>query len=551
MKKTTKFILGALALGLVACSSDEPGNNNGSEATQGNLYTTLTLNFGTRSTTSGEGTSSDGVEVGTVSENNVNQVLVVVTLAEDDSYLTSSLADATYQSSTGSTNNSSNTNPIYVVRFETQNLLAKAGKEVNVYAYCNPTQALKDLYLDNTLSANKSVEPGFLDKVLTLSNGDIWESNYFLMSNSAKHTVTLPSENDMYNVYNKETNPFNLETVTVQRVAARFDFKDKVDNEVYNTFTISNPVTNTQVATVTFDGMALFNQAKDYYAFMHTSADGTNDKWVLCGKDAPTNYVVSPYFQKMLDTNNDYSWTNSSYNVALNNINVANLDFTELPLSKESPKYNYWKYTTPNTIPQAKTTSDVLKSSLQKKGYTSGVVFRAYLTANDENSNLAEAMEDGENVYTFDGILYSKADMLALVNNQPSSSLQKAFTNCFDVNNETVNEKDGADFTGNGFSVYKPVFDNGKYIYYCYYYYYNRHNDNGNAGVMGQMEFAVVRNNVYKLSITNVLTYGHPGDPDDDVDPEDPNDPDEEPETYFKVSVEVLPWVVRYNNIEF
>jgi hypothetical protein len=87
--------------------------------------------------------------------------------------------------------------------------------------------------------------------------------------------------------------------------------------------------------------------------------------------------------------------------------------------------------------------------------------------------------------------------------------------------------------------------------YYCYYFYWNRHNDNGNDGVMGPMEFAVVRNNVYKLAVTKIDRLGHPRITDNDPDPVDPEDPDEKGDLYLSVSVEVLPWVVRENDIEF
>ena len=87
-----------------------------------------------------------------------------------------------------------------------------------------------------------------------------------------------------------------------------------------------------------------------------------------------------------------------------------------------------------------------------------------------------------------------------------------------------------------------------------YYYYWNRHNDNKLPNEMGIMEFAVVRNNVYKLCVDKIAKYGHPDptDPDPvDPDPVDPTDPDETGEYYFKVTVKVLPWVVRVNHIEF
>ncbi len=65
------------------------------------------------------------------------------------------------------------------------------------------------------------------------------------------------------------------------------------------------------------------------------------------------------------------------------------------------------------------------------------------------------------------------------------------------------------------------------------------------------MEFAVVRNNVYKLAVTNISRLGHPRLSDNDPDPENPDNPDESSDAYLTLSVEVLPWTVRVNNIEF
>lgn len=87
--------------------------------------------------------------------------------------------------------------------------------------------------------------------------------------------------------------------------------------------------------------------------------------------------------------------------------------------------------------------------------------------------------------------------------------------------------------------------------YYCYYYYRNRHNDNLDNGVMGPMEFAVVRNNVYKLTVTNINKLGHPRLSVNDPDAPDPDTPDETDNVYIDVECQVLPWTVRINNIEF
>lgn len=105
------------------------------------------------------------------------------------------------------------------------------------------------------------------------------------------------------------------------------------------------------------------------------------------------------------------------------------------------------------------------------------------------------------------------------------------------------------------FTLYQSSIDNdaknGGPGYYCYYYYWNRHNDNGNNGVMGPMEFSVVRNNVYKLAVTKINRLGHPRIVENDPNRPDKDTKDETDDVYMTVSVEVLPWVVRVNNIEF
>ena len=105
----------------------------------------------------------------------------------------------------------------------------------------------------------------------------------------------------------------------------------------------------------------------------------------------------------------------------------------------------------------------------------------------------------------------------------------------------------------NNITIYKASNeeDGEGWGYYCYYFYWNRHNDNSKSGEMGPMEFATVRNNVYKLAVTKIGALGHPRITDYDPDPMKPWYPDEQRLRYIQVQVEVLPWVVRVNDIEF
>lgn len=106
--------------------------------------------------------------------------------------------------------------------------------------------------------------------------------------------------------------------------------------------------------------------------------------------------------------------------------------------------------------------------------------------------------------------------------------------------------------TTNNITIYQRSKDNRDgWGYYCYYYYWNRHNNNEKNGIMGPMEFATVRNNVYKLSVTHIAKLGHPRRADNDPDNPKPDTPDENANIYITVDSEVIPWVVRINDIVF
>lgn len=130
---------------------------------------------------------------------------------------------------------------------------------------------------------------------------------------------------------------------------------------------------------------------------------------------------------------------------------------------------------------------------------------------------------------------------------------QKALIDGTETSDKRYERAFKAQATAEGFTIYQSSKDpdSGLWGYYCYYYYWNRHNDNGDPGLMGTMEFAVVRNNVYKLTVVSLNTLGHPRKPENDPDDPTPDTPDEKSEIYLKVSVEVLPWVVRVNDIHF
>lgn len=213
------------------------------------------------------------------------------------------------------------------------------------------------------------------------------------------------------------------------------------------------------------------------------------------------------------DEDNDNSWNDGS------NENWQN--------------YHIWRYATENTFAENEE-PDASK--------TTGYVFEAEIKVAEDFGNIVNGKAG--DMYLYGETLYPNA--MAIYNEvtqYPVSTLATAFNNGFDLTRNTegevtgVSPKNDADLSGLGFTTYKPNAD-GKY--YCYYYAYNVHNNDNDVTEVAPMEFATVRNNVYKLSVTAVNKFG--GFTPTPID---------EWDVYFNLKVEVRPWVVRINELEF
>ncbi|MDE7149408.1 MAG: Mfa1 family fimbria major subunit [Bacteroidales bacterium] len=283
-------------------------------------------------------------------------------------------------------------------------------------------------------------------------------------------------------------------------------------------------------------------------------------------------------------------------------------DIAEVLRNAEGSDYAIWTYTTENAVPHTDqrvgvTTGIVFKGKL---GYTDGTnetlkkAIDGEYGAGSENNYVKELEVNGTKksypiLYTFgenaDRRLYvgwndqvktavdaGYADVkgsiayAAKTKNYPSENPQYSQDELF----QTLVAKKGAadeaaalaDFkksaTMAGFTLYEASNDEDGGMesaegsrephgpgYYCYYYYWNRHNADNIFGTMSPMEFAVVRNNVYKLSVKSIQRFGHPRITENDPDPLTPDTPCEKDDLYMSVDIEVAPWVVRENVIEF
>ena len=76
---------------------------------------------------------------------------------------------------------------------------------------------------------------------------------------------------------------------------------------------------------------------------------------------------------------------------------------------------------------------------------------------------------------------------------------------------------------------------------HCYYYAPIEHF----KGDENNMQYAIMRNNIYSLKITSFKGIGS-----STIIPEDGTTIDDE-SAYLKLTTTIAPWVVRFNNIEF
>lgn len=509
-----KLFISALCLAtLWSCANtEEPAP----QTEAGNLYMQFSVKMETtRSATDAEGETNSNAnpdyEVGQNYENTISTVDVV--LSKDDKYF---IAENVKIASAAT--------DTYVASFNT--LLLEAGATYKVYIYANskaPT-ALNE------------------DATSTAAVADITKENSFWMTNAyAAKEVILPTD---LAPYTQPQTPLNLGDHYVERSMARFDFMPK-NNNMYNV----------GAATITLTEAALINQSKEFYLLRRVSDDGTNANWTVGGVETPQNFVVdtdyaakangyvnATNFDAHMTAPTSWSWTSlASLSTGDNWTGEAENDHTP-------SDYKIWCYAKENTIPSAEA---------QDKGITTGVVFKAQITAADAASDaLKAALTAGtETIYVHNNILYGTwADVKAAAEAKDADATLTAAYNQVEaglaalVENATVADRAKV-YAGAGFTGYSP--EGGKY--YTYYYYWNRHNDNGDPYKMGDMEFAVVRNNVYKLCVDSIAKFGHPtpSGNDPDPDPENPEDPDESVNYYFNVTVKVLPWVVRVNHIEF
>ncbi len=654
-KNWSIFFIGMLAMCTIAGCSDnelnggnEPGVYPGHPEDAVYMNVNIQLPVGgknTRSETDSDkdddyGTSTDGTEVGKDYENKVNGVLIVLADASNN-FIAAGEHNSLPVVREGIVNTTQKINKSALAAYYGNGTLGAGKDQVNLYVFCNPTMELKQIF------EKSGTDSKWIDEIATLEekpNGTatgaaVWGGNDhkagFLMATASSKDIKkyIPKNFTDWDNFTTENNAFdfsgkntlsngteigNIGNIRVERVVARFDFKDGSPSKD-QTYVIAEK-DDKPTLKVKLNKMALINMSKHFYYLRRVSGNGLADngladnglpnKVEICGTEYDSgqswNYVVdtdaeqkkgdinasypfADYFNFCLGHQDNNTWSidetarDQWYTSLISDVIKKDEDNDDKWNNNHSRDgYRIWRYATENTIPGM---------NKQENGISTGIVFKGKIqVTTDAPQALQDAINKATGDSNADAILYAYSNQLyvswtevrkAALDATANEEFKKAvFGTPKNTPSETVYSDDtkSPDYLWNiwhnvkghndaaALSAFKEVATNKDHQftlyqssrdendgagYYCYYFYWNRHNDNGNNGVMGPMEFAVVRNNVYKLSVVDINRLGHPRLSENDPDPVDPGTPDEKGDIYLKLSVEVLPWVVRINDIEF
>lgn len=377
----------------------------------------------------------------------------------------------------------------------------------------------------------------------------------FVMTSAADATLTLNS--------NPESDPAKA-TVNVERMAARLDYKAEAS------YTCTDPAYTG--ATVEITGAALVNNLTAGSYLLKRVADDVNGVPTYLGNETPdagvqTNYVLDPWTAGKTSANNSFTIGGEA--------NKTAKDLYGEWFGNISQDPNHWAaYVQPGTemtVGTEKwqrigyTLENTTAAEEAGKRYSTGVVFKAKFNpqgvANYQNgatffalgTHLFASMEDmmtyvyGADFSQFDDKIDAcdnwasvKTFAASLLDNDPSG--YKAFllgqdeaqdlaqvkeslkwsaymlSNC--GYSASLNETYKVELDQNGIVTRNALQSYGVRTYEdatCYYTWWVRHSNDNNDETKGIMEYAIVRNNIYKLTVNSIYSLGN------DVPGEDEN----------------------------
>lgn len=386
------------------------------------------------------------------------------------------------------------------------------------------------------------------------SDGTISYSD-FLMSSADEPTEKLTINN------NSENEPAKV-TVNVERMAARVDYLAE------NEYTCDDQ--RYQGATVEITGATIVNRLTAGSYLLKRVADdvnGTNLEYLgdeTATSTVATNYVLDPWTELKTQQNlEDEVFEVNGQNVEASGLYDAE---TYIPTRSDNPE-DWAGYCKPGVDATEdnylrvgyalENTTGKLETSLN---YNTGIVFKAQFHPVGMTN-----YTNGQTFFTYNGVIYPMlTDMMGQLNGQEDFSTYvgkkiAALTSWNDLKNFAAsitndptgyskyledyadthsaeefntadelkweyylsyklgvfeNSQDGPEINQNDINTRAVLYkSSGELLrtYYkgqCYYIWWLRHSNDGNDETNGVMEYAIVRNNIYKVRVNSIYSLG-------------------------------------------
>ena len=522
-----------------ACSDDTdiPGGENPEEA---RAYTTVTIAVPNGVAETRAGTTAD-------TDDNTTEV------GSEDEYKVKTANLYLFPGGTGSSFGSAKLKEIISINQFTQMTASTADAKTIVWTSKKTALTPGDyriyIVVNGTVngvtdgSKNSLTEADFLAKTTADATGVIAavpEAGLVMASRSPNNdkTNTLP-----YIAQTITKDPEQTIAATVERMMGKITVTAGGANvasaaNVYTSFSTTVTAIG-NITNITLKGYYVVNARKEGYYFRHVDKEGsatsplTVDNYGNSTTSLP--YVVDPKtysktYTGALDGSYADWYLQGSGAFGLLSFGSFSGTYTGMPsYSSSAAETKVAAYCYENTMLKDK----------QKNGYTTGIVFKAEIAPSkmmqkkagsggvEENSTFTSMSE----IFYHSGIFYKdiaelKEAGVLLADGTTSSSVSGA----------------PADLKKNDVQCFKKGSADGKFV--CYYPYWIKHIPSDDVAE-DVMEFGIVRNNVYKVTVTGIQGVGKDGVTEDIITDTETDDPTT---VLLNVKLSIKPWTVRANS---
>jgi hypothetical protein len=365
------------------------------------------------------------------------------------------------------------------------------------------------------ITGNISTQDAFLNAVdgITYSEGKIPSvpANGFVMTNRGAANLNVE--------VSKPTDSDKVTSVSIglERVVAKIELTQKQE-----TFPLKDPAGKVY-CTIKLNNFRMLNLATQFYTFRHTAVlndfqePGAYTDENFGDVNDENGYVIDPYFfKKTVEGAKDFTNADGFFAQALVNLDINDSNWAGMAQA------NSWSH--------IYCLENCMYIDAQLNAYSTGVMFKANMDIAtdrvfDENGdNISNPSNWTTRLFYFNYNFYTSVDAIRklVLNNLPEDITDDSDT------------KTLAKYSIKRFQKSEN--------YSCYYNYWIKHEDN-NSTEMGVMEFGIVRNNIYRLSISKVAGLGS-GEPY--IEPEQPD----EYKAELDINIDVFPWAVRNQDVE-